>query len=466
MAGQAQDTTAEQSILVHRLRLAERLYAFIMIRFAVVFAIVAGALIAERTLGIRHLDVAGLTIVALALLAANLVAFAVVAPFHGKPERAQQAEKLLVAVLHIMIAFDFLCLTIALWLVGGARSSFQVFFIFHVIIASVLLSPRAAYGYALFAYVLFAGLVLGIYSGVLPERVPEGAVLSGTPLEGRYVLTVLLVQALLFVLTARLLTYLMHLLRVGEERLLATNEALAAVSKQRKDFMDLAMHNLRAPLGAIGMHLSNLLEGYSGAMTTRQRAPLERCRERLHEMLVFLKDLEHLVALESQELESVREQVELSEMLEEIVAAHRDLAEERAQQIVCESGAPLRVRCVPRLIREAVVNLVTNALKYTGDAGRITLRAKAREASVRISVSDNGIGIKPEDLKRLFSQFVRVHAREGRLATLPGSGLGLYIVKQIVEMHGGRVGVESELGKGSTFWLELPLEENSTPVRR
>jgi signal transduction histidine kinase len=106
------------------------------------------------------------------------------------------------------------------------------------------------------------------------------------------------------------------------------------------------------------------------------------------------------------------------------------------------------------LLRQAITNLVDNALKYTPSGGQVRVNVSAQESKFRVSVADSGMGIAPADQAHLFEKFFRVKQRGS--TQVKGSGLGLAIVKSIVERHGGRVWMESRLGKGSTFFVELP----------
>jgi len=107
------------------------------------------------------------------------------------------------------------------------------------------------------------------------------------------------------------------------------------------------------------------------------------------------------------------------------------------------------------LLHQGVYNLVENAIKYTPNGGQVTVRIRAAQTDLVFEVQDNGIGIAPSDLPRLFEKFYRGKQREAR--SQHGTGLGLAIVRSIAERHGGKVWVESELGKGSTFFLQVPL---------
>jgi signal transduction histidine kinase len=109
------------------------------------------------------------------------------------------------------------------------------------------------------------------------------------------------------------------------------------------------------------------------------------------------------------------------------------------------------------LLHQAVYNLVENALKYTPEGGSVTINASTRDNSLIFSIADNGIGVSPDDLPRLFEKFYRGSQREARAQH--GTGLGLAIVRSIAERHGGRVWVDSKLGKGSMFYLQIPLTQ-------
>jgi signal transduction histidine kinase len=140
------------------------------------------------------------------------------------------------------------------------------------------------------------------------------------------------------------------------------------------------------------------------------------------------------------------------------VEDHLDAAEHRQQVLasVLPDNLPTVVG-VERLIREALANYLSNAVKYTQPGGRISVGARQLGAKVRIEVTDDGPGISPADQARLFQEFARVGKEEGRRGRTGGLGLGLSIVRRIADAHRGRAGVESQPGHGSTFYLELPV---------
>ncbi|MBE9507907.1 MAG: HAMP domain-containing histidine kinase, partial [Chloroflexi bacterium] len=123
-------------------------------------------------------------------------------------------------------------------------------------------------------------------------------------------------------------------------------------------------------------------------------------------------------------------------------------------------GVPL-VAGDAALLRQAITNLVDNAIKYTPSGGIVTVGLSVRDEQVMVSVTDTGIGIAPDDQVRLFEKFYRIRRRD--TMGIPGTGLGLAIVKSIIERHSGKVWVDSELDKGSTFYISLPLGEVEPP---
>ena len=131
-----------------------------------------------------------------------------------------------------------------------------------------------------------------------------------------------------------------------------------------------------------------------------------------------------------------------------------DLAGFRLRVVPAAPG--VSIRADPDALRQAVVNLVENAMKYSGDARDVAVETRARDGWVAVAVSDRGIGVAPEDRARIFEPFVRGGGEAVRQAA--GAGLGLSIVRHIMEAHGGRVGLESVPGEGSTFTLVFPVE--------
>ena len=152
------------------------------------------------------------------------------------------------------------------------------------------------------------------------------------------------------------------------------------------------------------------------------------------------------------------EDVVIEDVIEAVTGSLQLQADEKSIRLGVElaQGLPRSLRADKALLQQALYNLVENAVKYTPQNGKVTLRVKPRPEGLLVEVRDNGIGIAPADQPRLFEKFYRGSHREARKHR--GSGLGLAIVRSIAERHGGRVWVESQLGEGSTFFLSIPYQ--------
>jgi len=156
-------------------------------------------------------------------------------------------------------------------------------------------------------------------------------------------------------------------------------------------------------------------------------------------------------------MELYREPLDLEALLREAAASvHAQLEARRHTLAVDPPSEPVPVDADRVRLRQVLLNLLSNAIKFTPEGGGITLVARLEDTGrrVRVAVTDTGIGIAPQDQARLFQEFVQLDGGSSR--RYEGSGLGLALSKRLIELHGGRIGVKSELGKGSTFWFTLP----------
>ena len=438
--------------LTHQL-LGARLYLHTLVRVGIAVVLAVGALVGRDVVGIGDLDVRAFTILAGLILAYDAVAWLLIRRFRS-PGEAVRHYRLLQHLMHVTIALDFLALSAVVWLMGGARSPFLAFYLLHVILASVLLSPREAAVSTITAYGLLAGLVIGEWAGVIPVRQLEG-ITGSTPIDGRYAGMLLAVYGLLLGSASYMLVTLSRALQLGESQMQGTLAALEKVSALRRDFLHIAVHNMGSPVGAVTMFLQNLREGLAGPLNEKQEGWVDRALSRLDGLSSFLVDLRVLATLEAGRFEEEMSAVDASPLLAELVEEYRDIAAGRRQTLELEAPEGLMVWGNERLLREAVVNYITNAIKYTQEGGSIRVYGKRAGDVVRVTVADDGPGIAPEDQSRLFAEFQRL-ARPDDTDAPTGSGLGLSIVRRVVEAHGGSVGLESRPGEGSRFYLDLP----------
>ena len=226
-------------------------------------------------------------------------------------------------------------------------------------------------------------------------------------------------------------------------------QQLAEAVSARDEFIAVAAHELRNPLNVFLLNLQ-LLHRISGnpASFDKMRGLIEKSREQLGRLNALVDRLLDVTRIRAGTFELYRESIDLGSLLQEIAARFKG----EQLSISAEVQSKLQGEWDRVRMDQAITNLISNAVKY-GLGRPILVRARVSNGQAVISITDHGIGISPEDLERVFDRFERAAGRSNN----DGLGLGLWITKQIVEAHGGTIGAESELGKGSTFEVRLPL---------
>ena len=247
----------------------------------------------------------------------------------------------------------------------------------------------------------------------------------------------------------------------GELRELARSynamaEQLESLDKSRNQFVSNASHELKTPLATMKILLENLL--YDPEMPQEIRTEfMNDLNHEIDRLTAIVTDLLTLTRMDGKKLELHPESLDLSELAAESVRLLQPTAAKRHQALLTRIQPGVMIRGDRSKLGQVIYNLTENALKYTADNGRIAVTLMQKNKSAVLSVQDNGVGIPPEDLPHIFDRFYRVDKARSR--ETGGTGLGLSIVRQLVELHGGRVTVDSEFGHGSTFTVELPLQQ-------
>lgn len=216
-------------------------------------------------------------------------------------------------------------------------------------------------------------------------------------------------------------------------------------------------HELRAPIAAVEQQLTVILNKMAGEVTQKQEQLLSRAKERTRGLLTLIKDLLDLSKIEAGKMVQYKEPLSLQEVIQRVVDLMR--AEADAKKLDLQFSAPFNISLIQadRNSMEGIfTNLVSNAIKYTPEGRKIWVTLSEESGFVKAVVSDTGIGIKKEDLPRIFDKFYRVKTAETR--QIVGTGLGLSIVKSIVDAHLGSISVESEEGGGTIFTVLLPKD--------
>lgn len=235
------------------------------------------------------------------------------------------------------------------------------------------------------------------------------------------------------------------------------------LDRMKSDFVNMVAHELRSPLVSIRQIQSVLAEGLAGPLSEKQADFVKRGMKKIDALLALINDLLDVARLEAGRLVQKQTAIDLSELIGDMVLLMQPRAKEQGIRLThsCENMKP--VVADPKNIEEVLNNLLTNAINYSPEGGKVTVTARGVGQSVEIRVSDTGVGIAPEEVPKIFDKFYRVKHPKTRQVT--GTGLGLSIVKGIVEAYRGSIHVESAPDQGTTFTVLLPAVQGESAAQ-
>jgi len=241
----------------------------------------------------------------------------------------------------------------------------------------------------------------------------------------------------------------------------AKSRQLEIASQHKSQFLANMSHELRTPLNAMIGYTEMMADGLYGDVPEKARGVLERVQSNGRHLLGLINDVLDLSKIESGQLVLAVEAYSVADMVATVILATESLARTKGLALTSKVAQGLPVgNGDARRLTQVLLNLVGNAIKFT-DKGGVEIRAAEKNERFKISVVDSGPGIAPADQGKIFEEFQQVDNTSTRKKG--GTGLGLSISKKIVELHGGGITVESELGTGSTFTISIPV--NAQPVK-
>jgi signal transduction histidine kinase/HAMP domain-containing protein len=254
----------------------------------------------------------------------------------------------------------------------------------------------------------------------------------------------------------RMLTYFdLTALKQVEAELRAAKARAESANKHKSEFLANMSHELRTPLNAVLGYTELIQDGIYGEVRQTMADVLERIQQNGRHLLGLINDVLDLSKIEAGQLTLAPSDYSLRELVLDVVSATEALAAEKNLALEVDVPADLpRGRGDERRLTQVLLNLVSNAIKFT-EAGSVHIGAQLEDGNFVVAVTDTGVGIAPEDRERIFEEFQQVDSSSTRRKG--GTGLGLAIARRIVELHGGRIWVESTPGEGSTFSFTLPL---------
>ena len=370
---------------------------------------------------------------------------------------------------NLQILADLVLLAVLLHAAGGIENPARVFFLFHVIVASILLSRRATYAHATIGLLLLTAVALLEMQGVLPHYALNSHWRADAFRDPRLVGAQLVVLAITLYATAYAGTAIAARLRQREIDALVLSRQLAekadhleaayrevrGAEKVKSQYMRKVAHELRGPLGMIKTALSVVLDSPHHALPVRERELVEMAHARAGELAAVTQELLALARARGARTVVEPVPVDLGTVAAGAVEKLRLRAQERRVRVQTDIAADLGpLRGDPEGLGDLIANLLENAIRYNPDGGTVWLKVHGAADTVVIEVRDTGIGIPEEDLPRIFEEFYR--SKTAREFAKEGSGLGLAIVHAVVEQHRGTIAVESAPGRGTHVCVTLP----------
>ncbi len=246
-------------------------------------------------------------------------------------------------------------------------------------------------------------------------------------------------------------------LRHADEEILQVNRQLERSNRYKSEFLANMSHELRTPLNAILGFSEILLDGTMNLTPGERIEFLRNIHDSGQHLLGLINDILDLAKIEAGKMELRPEEMPVAQTVHEVTSILEPIARQQGLTLTTTgTGEAGTVRADRSKFKQILYNLLSNAVKFTPPSGKIVLALKDDRDRLTVSVKDTGIGIKPEDLPKLFREFEQVDASYTR--RYQGTGLGLALCRRFVEMHGGRIWVESQFGKGSTFTFSLPRQ--------
>ncbi len=232
------------------------------------------------------------------------------------------------------------------------------------------------------------------------------------------------------------------------------HQLLSQVEALKTNFISMMSHDLKTPIARI-QGMSDVIVKDANQLSLQQREAVDHIRQSSDDLLKFTNAVLNYAQIESSGVVLHRQSRDVNELLKEVVRKHEFLAKAKGIELITELEPLFSISVDPELITQVFSNLVENAIKYSPNGSKILISSEEKAGNVMVQVADQGIGIPSDELPNIFMKFFR--SKDAKTSPIKGSGLGLYLAKYFVELHQGRIDVESSVGQGSTFIVELPV---------
>ena len=432
-------------------RLVRRAYWLIRIRWIAIIGVILATFVASQILHIYVHQIALYCVAGVFTVYNSVVLILLNRAVKPNGERGFSAVHRIVSV---QISLDLILLTVLVHFSGGVENPFMIYFVFHMVIASILLPAWESYLQATLAVCLVVLLVLLEHHKIIEHYCLKGLLPNCIMADKRLIVVMVSVLTMTLFMIVYMTSSISTQLRNQEEAYWQANIQLKEKDKVKDEYVSRVTHDIKGHLAAIQSCLEVVVNRTLGPLNERQSDFVGRAQNRTRTLANFVRTLLRLTQMRLSDKFEVQE-FSLTEALADAVSSVETRAQSKSIALTTSIGPSVdKIVGNKFSIEEVIVNVLLNAIKYTPEKGSVEISAVDKGDCVQIEVKDTGIGIPADEIPRVFDEFFR--GAKARKTERDGTGLGLSIAKQIVERHNGSVWVESTLGEGSTFKLTLP----------
>ena len=432
------------------LRILRLAYWLIRLRWFAIIGILIAYYIAKHLLHITISDLPIYSIV-IFLILLNVLSFSFLK--YLQKSQVRKSIKNVKRVIKFQISTDLIVLTVLLHYSGGVENPFIIYYIFHMIIGSIMLSTKESFLQTSFALMLLGSMAFLEYSGIIDHFPLQGFITSNMYNN----LTYLASTGFIFISTSYFVVYITRTIIKQSEKheaaYLQANAKLKQRDKVKNEYVMRITHDIKGHITAIQSCISVLNEKLAGPLNSQQEDFVGRAHKRIQILNKFISDL---LSITNRRLllQSEKKYFSIKNSLDEVINMAENSAREKNISLIKNIDASVEnIYGEPSSIEEVLSNLIQNAIKYSPVGKLVLINAKDQHENVLIEIIDNGIGIPEHEIPYIFNEFYRASNVKNEIKD--GTGLGLAISKHIVEEHGGKIWVESIMNFGTTFYLLL-----------
>jgi signal transduction histidine kinase len=412
---------------------------FIKLRYVAVAMLLFFIIFPKYFLGIAFSDSqqTALFIITFSILVYNII-------FHfGRQYLKHDADSFNPLHLSILqMISDLIALMLVVYFTGSVESPLLLFFVIHMIVGSLILPGFVIYTFAVVIVLTFWGITVGEYYSILPHYHVSGFLPFSLHQQFNYVLAINVSFAFLVDMIVLIANRMAKQLYIREQQLLESIDKINSAEKEKQKYISGIVHEIKTPLSAVHSYLDLVLQKFLGPLDEVVEEKLTRARRRSEEAIELINNVLKISKLRIED-SFIKEEVDITPILARAIRSAKVNADAKGVKlsIVKHVKGKHKIEGDPLLIQIALSNIISNAIKYNNMDGVVEIEVDEDKNDLIIIVSDNGVGIPKEEIDKIFNDFFR--ASNIKRSGVEGSGLGLSVVKQIVERHGGTIDVHS-----------------------